>query len=299
MTAKPLHALTIDVEEHFHAQAIARHANSAECRQSRVERNTAKILEILSEHGITATFFVLGRVAEEHPNVVREIQAAGHEIACHGLSHELIYRQDIVEFRDETVRAKRVLEDVTGTAVLGYRASTFSVRRDTLWALEVIAEAGFTYDSSIVPARHDLYGLPKTPATPYTVVIDGRGEITEAPVATISLCGPRMIVGGGGYFRQFPYWFTRWALRRLEASDDPFVFYLHPWEFDPDQPKVAGLSWLSRLRHYTNLDKTEARLRMLIRDFRFGTMRDLLAQIPPDAPSIRLVDLGIPSTQAA
>ncbi len=300
MQVAPLNALTIDVEEHYHAHAIAAHATAGASRESRVVQNTAAILDTLAAAQVTATFFVLGEVAEQQPRLVRRIYAAGHEIACHGHSHALIYRQDPPEFRAETLRAKQTLEDITGEPVFGYRASTFSIRRDSRWALAIIAEAGFTYDSSIAPVRHDLYGIPASPAKPYRIAIDACTALLEIPVATIPMLGIRLIVGGGGYFRQFPYRFTRWALRSIEAADDgPFVFYLHPWEFDPDQPRATGLPWLARVRHYTNLSKTDSRFRALLSDFRFGPVRDMLTTIGSRCSQLGIEQLGMDLAHAS
>jgi polysaccharide deacetylase family protein (PEP-CTERM system associated) len=292
MTERKTNALTIDVEEHYHAHALARCNPSGALQESRVVRNTEGVLALLDALNIKATFFVLGRVAERQPNLVRGIHGAGHEVASHGWSHSLIYQQTQDEFRAETIRAKKLLEDTIGASVAGYRASTFSVRSDSLWALEIIAEAGFEYDSSIAPVRHDLYGLPASPAVPYRVNLGGERSLLEFPVATISLFGARVVVGGGGYFRLLPYSFIRAALRRIEEDDaPPFLFYVHPWEFDPDQPRAESLPMLSRIRHYTNLDKTKDRFKFLLSDFSFSSIASVLARLSRDCATVSVARL--------
>jgi polysaccharide deacetylase family protein (PEP-CTERM system associated) len=226
-----------------------------------------------------ATFFVLGWVAERFPDLVREIHGRGHEVASHGSSHKLIYEQSPEEFRQETLRAKGVLEDQTGAAIFGYRAASYSIVKSSLWALDIIAEAGFQYDSSIVPARHDLYGIPDAHTKPHRLTTQNGSTLVEFPPTTYRLAGVNFPVGGGGYFRLYPYWLSRHILRLINRKGrEPFIFYLHPWEIDPRQPRVrAGLR--SRFRHYLNLDKTEARLIRLVDDFRFGTVRAVLRDL--------------------
>jgi polysaccharide deacetylase family protein (PEP-CTERM system associated) len=222
---------------------------------------------------------VLGWVAERYPGLVREIARRGHEIACHGLSHRLVYEQSPQEFHAETLRAKALLEDVTGTAVLGYRAASYSIVRRSLWALDILVELGFAYDSSIFPVRHDRYGMPEAERMPHRLATPGGKAIVEWPLSTARIFGVKLPVAGGGYFRLLPYWLTRRGLRSINHREArPFIFYLHPWEIDPAQPRVAA-GLLSRFRHYTNLDKCEARLRRLLQEFRFGTVRDGLAHL--------------------
>lgn len=270
-----VNALTIDVEDYFHVTAftgdVARaHWSSME---SRVERNTSRLLELFGRHDVRATFFVLGWVAERYPKLVRDLHAAGHEIACHGFSHEVIYKQTPTVFRQETIRAKSLLEDLTGAAVRGYRAATYSIVRETMWALDILAEVGFDYDSSIFPVRHDLYGVPDAPRAPYRVA---SGRLLEVPLTTVIVAGQRMPCSGGGYFRLLPYPWFRWALRRVNRQDQmAAIFYLHPWEIDPDQPRIESASLKSRFRHYVNLNATEARLGRLLRDFRWGRMDEV------------------------
>ncbi len=271
-------ALTVDVEDYFQVAAFARQIDPATWDQIplRVEHNTQRLLDLFAEHRVKATFFVLGWVAERCPGLVRTIAERGHEVACHGYSHQLIYGQTPAVFRAETVRAKACLEDQAQRAVLGYRAASYSITRCSLWALDVLAELGFSYDSSIFPIRHDRYGIPGSPRWPYRLTTPNGGTLIEFPPSTFSLLGYRLPVAGGGYFRLYPYPFTRFALARLNRTEgQPFIFYLHPWEIDPEQPRIHA-GWLSNFRHYTNLRRCEARLRRLLGDFRFTTVREVL-----------------------
>jgi polysaccharide deacetylase family protein (PEP-CTERM system associated) len=270
-----VNAMTIDVEDYFHVTAFTSDVDRARwsSMESRVVRNTARLLELFSRKGVRGTFFVLGWVAERYPQIVRDIQAAGHEIACHGLTHELIYKQTPEKFREETVRAKGLLEDQAGVAVRGYRAATYSIVRQSMWALDILEELGFEYDSSIFPVRHDLYGVPDAPRAPYRVA---SGKLLEIPLTTVHVAGQRLPCGGGGYFRLLPYGLFRWALRRVNEQDRmPAIFYSHPWEIDPEQPRIEGASLKSRFRHYINLDATEQRLSRLLSDFRWGRMDEI------------------------
>jgi polysaccharide deacetylase family protein (PEP-CTERM system associated) len=274
--------MTVDVEDYFQVAAFAHRVARASWSQFplRVERNTMRLLDLFAEHDVRATFFVLGWIAERCPGLVREIASGGHEIGCHGYSHELIYRQTPRVFREETVRAKACLEDQTQQPVLGYRAASYSIVGRTLWAIATLIELGFTYDSSIVPVRHDRYGIPGSPRWPYRLGGAAGTSILEFPPATTRVLGCCVPVGGGGYFRLYPYWFTRFALSRINLVDArPFMFYLHPWEIDPDQPRIAA-GLVSRFRHYTNLRRCEGRLRRLLRTFRFAPARDVLATLP-------------------
>jgi len=275
-----INALTVDVEDYFHVSALASaiDRDTWATRESRVAGNVQRLLATFEKFGTRATFFVLGWVAERHPDVVRKIAQCGHEIACHGLSHRLVYEQSPEEFREETVRAKKLLEDLTGSAVLGYRAATYSIVRRSLWALDILVELGFVYDSSIFPVRHDRYGIPDAALSPHRLSTPGGKTIVEWPLSTVQVMGLKIPVSGGGYFRILPFWLTRWGLKSINRRDRPFIFYLHPWEIDPEQPRVPA-SWLSRFRHYTNLAKSESRLEILLREFRFGTAQDGLAQL--------------------
>jgi polysaccharide deacetylase family protein (PEP-CTERM system associated) len=270
-------ALSIDVEDYYQVSAFESHVSFDQWPQhpSRVAQNTRRILNLLDPYQVKATFFVLGWVAEREPQVVRDIQAAGHEIACHGYRHQLIYRMSRQAFRDDVVRAKTILEEITGSPVVGYRAPSYSIVKETLWALDVLEEVGFQYDSSIFPIHHDRYGMPDAPRFPYVHRLSEGRSIIEFPLSTARLCGKNLPVAGGGYFRIFPYAYTRWGLRRINHRDQqPAIFYLHPWEVDPHQPRLRG-SLLSRFRHYTGLAKTEPRLHRLLRDFQFGPLGPL------------------------
>ncbi len=271
-------AMTIDVEDYFHVSAFASSIASTQWDSyaCRVEANTGKLLGMFSDGGIKATFFVLGWVAERYPALVRSIAAQGHEIACHGYSHRLVYDQSPEEFREETHRSKRVLEDLAQTPVLGYRAASYSITAKSLWALDILAELGFAYDSSIFPVRHDRYGIPGGSRQPYRLRTPAGGELIEFPLTTVELGRYRLPVSGGGYFRLFPYFLTRLALASVNGREQrPFIFYLHPWEVDPGQPRVNA-GWLSRFRHYNNLERCEPRLRQLMADFEFGTAAEVL-----------------------
>ncbi|MCP4410301.1 MAG: DUF3473 domain-containing protein, partial [Gammaproteobacteria bacterium] len=246
-----------------------------ENRIPRVEPNTHRILDRFSERGISATFFVLGWVAERFPQLVREIAARGHEVACHGYSHRLIYKQLLEVFRAETLRAKGLLEDHSQQPVVGYRAASYSITRRSLWALDILAEAGFTYDSSIFPVRHDRYGMPKAPTLPYSLLTAKGHRLVEFPLSTVSVLGYRLPMAGGGYFRLYPYGFTQWALRSINRQGQPFIFYLHPWEVDPAQPRIQAPR-LSRFRHYNNLNRCEDRLERLLDVFSFTTAKAVL-----------------------
>lgn len=281
MTAlhKLANAFSVDVEEYFQVAALAPAIprESWASRESRVERNTGVILDLLAEREVHGTFFVLGWIAERHPALVKRIAAAGHEIASHGYSHQLIYTQSREEFRAETVRSKHLLEDLAGAPVIGYRAASFSITRRSLWALDVLAELGFRYDSSIFPIRHDRYGIPDAPAEPGKLTTPSGATLVEFPMSAATFLGVKVPVSGGGYFRLLPYAVTRRGLRQInEARGRPFTFYLHPWEVDPGQPRIQ-VGWLSRFRHYTNLDRCEPRLRRLLAEFRFAPMREVLA----------------------
>ena len=274
-------ALTVDVEDYFHVSGLAKSIDrdSWDARESRVEVNTRKLLSIFAERDVRATFFVLGWVAARDPALIRDIAAGGHEIACHGLSHRMVYEQSPDEFRRETDRSKKILEDITGSAVNGYRAASYSIVSKSLWALDVLVDLGFVYDSSIFPVRHDRYGIPGALRIPHRISTPGGATIVEWPLSTASILGCRLPVAGGGYFRLFPYWLSRWGLASINRNEQrPFIFYLHPWEIDPDQPRVAA-SWFSRFRHYTNLEKCEHRLKRLLDDFQFGTVADGLQRL--------------------
>lgn len=277
----PLNALTVDVEDYFHVAAFSDVIEPAHWSnmESRVESNTNRILDIFDESETKATFFVLGWVAERHPRLVCEIVERGHELACHGYSHQLIYRQDQETFRNETQRAKAVLEQIAQVPVRGYRAASYSITPQSRWALDILVECGFQYDSSIFPVRHDRYGMPGAARWPHRMKTGAGNEIVEFPLSTIKWSGITLPIAGGGYFRIYPYSFTRWGLNSINTRNAmPFVFYLHPWELDPEQPRIQA-SALSRFRHYHNLQHSESRLRRLLNDFSFGSMAHVLAQL--------------------
>src|SRR5690606_846707 len=245
---------------------------------------------LFDEHGIKATFFVLGWVAERYPALIREIVQRGHETASHGYSHQLVYKQTPDEFRAETTKSKQILEDLTQRPIVGYRAASYSITRRSLWALDILAELGFTWDSSIFPVHHDRYGIPGSPTTPYRVQTASGKTLLEFPLTTAKLFGLQMPAAGGGYFRLYPYALSRELFRRATSGGtSPAIFYLHPWEIDPDQPRVPGASLLSRFRHYNNLDKCLPRLQTLLREFRFGTVSDSLRSVAvQDSAPVRL-----------
>lgn len=273
-------ALTVDVEDYFQVSAFSENINYSDWDNYplRVEDNTRALLELFDQHKVTATFFVLGWVAERIPGLVREIAACGHEVACHGFSHQLVYNQSPQVFREETLRSKQLLEDIIQQPVYGYRAASYSITERSRWALDIIAEAGFIYDSSIFPVRHDRYGMPGTPEAPYILESPAGRSITEFPLATARVFGYRLPVAGGGYFRLYPYLVTRLGLSQINAQQRPFIFYLHPWEIDPGQPRIAA-RWFSRFRHYNNLDKCRSRLHKLLGDFQFGSTLDVLKEL--------------------
>jgi len=275
----PSHCLTFDVEEHFQVSAFdspmrRRHWDQFE---SRVERNTEKLLDLLAASNVRATFFVLGWVAERHPGLVRAISRQGHEVASHGYAHELVTVQTPATFRRDVRKAKVFLEDLLGLPVLGYRAPSFTITQDTIWALRILVEEGYLYDSSIFPILHDRYGMPGANPLCHRLSTEV-GPLWEIPPSTVKIVGLRVPIAGRGYFRLFPYPLLRQLLKRVEAKGHPLVIYLHPWELDPDQPRMQG-PLLSRFRQYINLHKTEDRLIHLLRDFRFAPVSEVIPQI--------------------
>jgi polysaccharide deacetylase family protein (PEP-CTERM system associated) len=236
------------------------------------------LLVLFDSVGVKATFFVLGWVAERCPGIVREIADRGHEVACHGFSHQLVYNQTPEEFREETLRSKQLLEEIAQVPVRGYRAASYSITNDSMWALDILAEAGFKYDSSIFPVRHDRYGIPGACEEPHVLNTSKGSELIEFPLSVAKVLGYNLPIAGGGYFRLYPYALTRAGLKQVNSRGQPFIFYLHPWEIDPEQPRIeAGM--LSRFRHYNNLDKCESRLRRLMEDFTFCTAWEVLQDI--------------------
>lgn len=267
--ARQLNFLTVDVEEYFQASAFAGLVprQAWHHQPSRVQQNINKVLELLGEFDLHGTFFVLGWVAERYPSLVRQIQGAGHNLGCHSYAHQLIYRLSPEEFRADTRRAKAAIEDAVGASVHAYRAPSFSITSRSIWALEILLELGFTVDSSIFPTRNHLYGIPNAPGQPFRIRIQGR-DLMEFPLPALQVRGWGMPVTGGAYLRLLPYTFQLLGLNRMASRAEPVVLYFHPWELDPDQPRLARALGL-RFYHYARLDRTEVRLRRLFNAFSF------------------------------
>jgi polysaccharide deacetylase family protein (PEP-CTERM system associated) len=275
-----LNAMTVDVEDYFHVSALSNAIRPSEWpnMKFRADVSTHRLLDMFDGASIRATFFVLGWVADRYHGLIREIARRGHEIACHGWSHQLVYEQDRATFREEAARSKSLLEDLTGRPVRGYRAASYSITEKSLWALDDLLDLGFQYDSSIFPIRHDRYGIPGAERAPGLVAAPSGREIVEFPLTTARLLGLRVPCSGGGYFRLLPFAMTKYLLDRVRDKDRlPFIFYLHPWEIDPGQPRIKT-NWLSRFRHYTNLDVCSSRLEHLLRLYRFGTVEQVLRE---------------------
>ena len=263
--------LTIDVEDYFQVSAFEDIVNPADWdgMEQRVVGNTMKILDILAMNCTKATFFIVGWVADKFPHLVETIHRQGHVIGCHSYWHRKVYTLSPEEFRADTLRSKTILEDIIGKPVLGYRAPSYSITKKSLWALDILKEFGFVYDSSVFPVHHDTYGIPGAPRYSYR----HDNGLIEYPLSTVLMLGQTIPVSGGGYFRLFPYWFIRAALRSINGKEKkPFIFYLHPWEVDPEQPRMVRAKKFSQFRHYNNLDKTTARLRHLLNDFHFAPL---------------------------
>lgn len=273
-----VNAMSVDVEDYFQVSAFADRVarddwDSFDCR---VERNTDNVLAMFADHGAKATFFTLGWVAERYPELIRRIVEQGHELASHGHAHFRVYEQSPENFREDVRRTKKLLEDTGGVAVNGYRAASFSISGRTPWAFEVLAEEGHTYSSSVYPIRHDHYGVPDAPR--FTYRPDDSCGLYEIPITTVTAFGHKFPSGGGGYFRLLPYAVSRWAIGRVNATDRrPTIFYFHPWEIDPEQPRFDAISAKTRFRHYTNLGSMEARLRRALTDFCWDRMDRVFA----------------------
>jgi polysaccharide deacetylase family protein (PEP-CTERM system associated) len=270
--------LSVDVEEYYHGAIFRAGASVAPAGrfESRVEQSVDRLLALLRERGTRATFFVLGEVAAEHPSVVRKIAAGGHEVACHGDRHEDVYRLSPEEFRADIRRAKARIEDVTGEGVLGYRAPNFSIGRAQAWAYDILLQEGFRYDSSTYPIFHDRYGQVSAPRFPYEVWSNEQSTLIEFPIGTAQLLGMNVPIGGGGYFRLAPLPLFRWGIERVNSRElQPVMFYMHPWEMDPGQPRPP-MPWRHQFRHYVGIDRHEHKLDLLLTRFRFGTARDVL-----------------------
>lgn len=309
-----LNLLTIDIEDYFQVHAFSNviRYEDWDSYDSRVERNTDRLLEILdhstqnskliTQNSPKGTFFVLGWIAERYPDLVRRIQKEGHEIACHGYAHKLIYKQSKEEFREDIKKAKAILEDIIGEEVIGYRAPSYSITNKSKWAFEILVEEGFKYDSSIFPVHHDFYGMPEAPRFPFVISLNGTNSyefsvlnyelntfqnsklithnskfIIEFPISTVKLFGQNFPISGGGYFRLFPYPLIKKGLKSInEKENKPFIFYIHPWEFDFDQPRVNHISFRSKFRHYANLNKTKEKFKKIMMDFKFSTIKNIL-----------------------
>jgi polysaccharide deacetylase family protein (PEP-CTERM system associated) len=276
-----VNVITVDVEDYFQVSAFDRVVSRSawDGMESRVVANTQRVLDLFDEHRVTGTFFILGWVAERHPAIVREIADRGHEVASHGYGHRLVYELTAGEFRSDVRRARHVLEQASGQRVTGFRAPSYSITRRSLWALDVLVQEGYTFDSSIFPIHHDRYGIPGTPRHPHVLNL-ASGSLIEVPPSTVRVGTMTLPVAGGGYFRLLPYGWTRWGIARLNKREQrPAIFFLHPWEIDAAQPRLP-VKGLSRFRHYRNLDRTESRLRQLLSTFRFGPLRQLLSTAP-------------------
>ncbi len=285
MMATIANALSVDVEDWYQVGAFERtiHREDWHRHDSRVERNTETVLAMFAAHDVKATFFTLGWIAERHPALIRSIVAAGHEIASHGYDHQRVFTFTPDQFRADLARARGLLEQVAGVPVTGYRAPSFSIDARTPWAHAIIAEEGYSYSSSVAPVVHDHYGWPEAPRFAFRPLADH--DLIEIPVTTARLGGQTLAAGGGGFFRLLPYAFSRWAIRQVNGRDGkPAVLYFHPWEIDPDQPRVDGVPLRSRLRHYTNLRGMERKLNRLIGDFAWRRVDAIAAEIRGEAP---------------
>ena len=274
-----VNALTIDVEDYFQVSAFAPYIARSDWdrRECRIERNVQRILALLAERRIRATFFTLGWIAERYPALVRDIVAGGHELASHGYGHQRASDLDEQAFRADVTRAKAVLEDTTGVAIKGYRAPSFSIGQGNLWALETLARTGHRYSSSIYPIAHDHYGMPDAPRFAHRT----EQGLLEIPVSTLRLFGRNLPSSGGGYFRLLPFAVTRWMLQRLNRQEgEPAIFYFHPWEIDPEQPRIPGIDARTRFRHYVNIERNERKLVRLLDAFRWGRMDDIFLDRP-------------------
>lgn len=271
--------MTVDVEDYFQVSAFEKviqrdQWNDWPCR---VERNTHRVLDLFNAHRVKATFFMLGWVAERYPSLCQRIVADGHELASHGYSHVRVINQTPQEFREDIVRTKKLLEDISGQPIRGYRAASYSIGASNLWALKELEQTGHEYSSSIYPIKHDLYGMPDAPRFAFRP--HAQDGILEVPITTVIVSGKKMPCGGGGFFRLYPYAFSRWALQRVNKQDGQSgMFYFHPWEIDPDQPRPSPVSLRTRFRHYLNLHRMEQRLTSLLKDFSWGRMDHIFLQ---------------------
>lgn len=277
LSINKINALTVDVEDYFHVAAFEKQITPADWNDMtpRVDRNTRVLLDQFDRNNAKATFFFLGWVAQRFPDLVKEVQRRGHEVASHGFSHTKVHQQTQAEFRDDVIRAKDILEQLTGQPVIGYRAPSFSINKQSEWAFEILKDIGHLYSSSTYPIKHDLYGVPDWPQLPYM-----RPEgIWEIPMPTLTMFGRQLPIAGGGYFRLMPYWLSSSLISKFLKEDRmPYMFYFHPWEIDPEQPRVAGAGQKSKFRHYVNLDKMEHKLDQLLTQFNWGSLGQVYQQ---------------------
>jgi len=275
-----INAMSVDVEDYYQVSAFETVVprNKWATFEPRVVSNTERVLELFEKANIRATFFVLGCIAERHPTLIRRIVENGHELASHGYEHRRASEQTPAAFVADAARTRKLLEDISGTEVKGYRAASFSIARRNWWAFEGLLNAGYTYSSSVNPIRHDHYGEPNAPRHPFK---PWPHEFIEIPITTVDVAGCRFSCGGGGFFRLLPYRWSHWAISRVNRHEvRPTVFYFHPWEIDPDQPRVERASLKSRLRHYTNLGVMEAKVERILEDFRWGRIDDVFLGLP-------------------
>ncbi|NHN36732.1 DUF3473 domain-containing protein [Pseudomaricurvus alcaniphilus] len=285
-----INAMTVDVEDYFQVSAFEQNVNKSDWDKvpCRVEQNVDRILDLFDQNETKATFFTLGWVAERYPAMVRRIVDNGHELASHGWEHIRVVNQSPAEFYEDICRTKGLLEDLSGEEVKGYRAASYSIGSSNLWALDELEKAGYLYSSSIAPVKHDLYGMPEASRFPFKAA---SGKLLEVPITTVTIGSKNINCAGGGWFRLFPYGFTHWAMSRVNKREQqPCIFYFHPWEIDPEQPRVEGASARAKFRHYLNLSKTESRLKRLLNDFSWGRMDDIFLDSGPSGIGSAEVD---------
>lgn len=266
--------MTVDVEDYFQVSAFESYIKKSQwdTLEHRVQNNTERILDVFTQHNVKATFFTLGWVAERYPELVKRIVNEGHELASHGYEHIRVTEQTPVQFRADVRKTKKLLEDIGGIEIQGYRAASYSIGRDNLWALDILAEEGHKYSSSIYPVKHDLYGMPEAPRFAYHP-IEGR-DFKEIPISTLKIGNKNYPCGGGGFFRLYPYFISRWAFNRINNTEQQAgIFYFHPWEIDAEQPRQENLAFKAKFRHYLNLQKMESRIKSLLADFEWDTMQ--------------------------
>lgn len=272
-----INALTVDVEDWFHVSLFRHHIKRSEWDdlESTVVANTCRILNLFSKYNVRATFFILGWVAERYPEIVIAIREQGHEIASHGYGHQIVYEQNPTEFYNDVARSLDVLEKVSGRKVKGYRAPSYSITRISMWAWEALVDLGLRYDSSVFPVKHDLYGIADAPRFPFEVKVAGKGALVEFPISTVKILGKNIPIAGGGYLRLYPYWFFRRGVEQVNAEGKPAIVYFHPWELDPQIPRI-NVSALKHLRHYGNIPLMEERIVNLLEGFQFSTVEEVL-----------------------